>query len=172
MSTLTPTVFIPHTHNSHLRAFASIHISCIEQDNTIATFLPPLDPSAILEWWLDRAEEVEKGSRTIVMCLAGDREEVAGVVMLYKPSRQTGPHTGDVQKLLVSPDFRKRGVARLLMEKLESVGKEAGRWLFVSGLYSLNVSFLRGCIIHMRRSTVWIRQAADRIYFQLDSSFS
>ena len=107
-------------------------MACIEQDNTVATFLPPLDPSAVLEWWLDRAEEVKKGTRTIVMCLAGDQEEVAGVVMLYKPLTQTGPQRGEVEKLLVSPDFRRRGVARLLMGKLESEGKEAGRWLFVS----------------------------------------
>ena len=44
------------------------------------------------------------------------------------PSVETGPFRGEVEKLLVSPRFRKVGVARRVMEKLEEVAKEKGRW--------------------------------------------
>lgn len=53
-------------------------------------------------------------------------EEAAGVVMLGMPLSQMGPFRRYVEKLLVRPTWRKRGIARRLMERLEVVGKERG----------------------------------------------
>lgn len=54
--------------------------------------------------------------------------EVAGLVALNKPVTETGPFRGEVEKLLVSPNHRQKGIARRLMAELERVALEEGRW--------------------------------------------
>jgi len=48
------------------------------------------------------------------------------------PFAETGPFRGVVEKLLVSPAWRKKGIARALMKKLEEVAQKEGRSLLVS----------------------------------------
>lgn len=55
-----------------------------------------------------------------------------GYVSLSKPMSETGPFRGPVEKLLVNPRFRKRGIARQMMEKIEVVARKEGRTLLVS----------------------------------------
>jgi len=54
--------------------------------------------------------------------------DVAGVVSLSMPETQTGPFRGLVEKLFVSPNHRRRGIARLMMARLEQVALAEGRW--------------------------------------------
>jgi GNAT superfamily N-acetyltransferase len=87
-------------------------------------------------WWEDRCKEVEMGQRKIIMQMAPDSNtgevELAGYVMLGMPFAQTGPFRGIVEKLLVLPVHRKKGIARALMLKLEEVARDEGRGLLVS----------------------------------------
>ena len=119
--------FEPKKHQSLLSSIVDIHIACIETDHTIATFIPPLDHGKMLRWWESRAQQIETGHRAIIMHLATTNtgeEEVAGVVMLAKPKNETGPFRGIIEKLLVSPRHRQRGVATQLMQKLEEVARK------------------------------------------------
>ncbi|KAF7364576.1 N-acetyltransferase domain-containing protein [Mycena venus] len=131
---MTCTIFDP-TNSAHvvlLPAFADIHIACIEVDHTIATFTPPLKRDVIIEWWRERAADAAAGKRIIFMAFADDaegREQLAGYVILYRPLTETGPFRGVVEKLLVSPNFRRRGIAKLLMTKLEEEAKVLGQTL-------------------------------------------
>lgn len=54
-----------------------------------------------------------------------------GYVCLMMPASETGPFRGEVNKLMVSPRHRRKGVARRVMEKLEEVGRERGRTLLI-----------------------------------------
>ena len=65
---------------------------------------------------------------------ATGEEELAGYVMLGMPPSHTGPFRGIVEKLLVPPEHRKKGIARALMRKVEDVAREVGRTLLVSCL--------------------------------------
>lgn len=67
----------------------------------------------------------------------GGEDVLAGVVSLAMPDTETGSMRGQVERLLVSPDFRKRGLARAMMNILEDVAKEKGRWLLVRGFILL-----------------------------------
>ena len=137
-----PTLFNPNIpeHMAFLSDFAGIHAACIETDFTIASFLPPLDLPSILQYWQDRVTEVSKDMQDIVFVMAQHaaingalaREEVAGFCVLSCRSEQTGPFRGDVEKLLVSPKYRKRGIAKAVMMKLEERAIEKGRTLLVS----------------------------------------
>lgn len=55
-----------------------------------------------------------------------------GVVTLSMPYSETGSFRGWVEKLLVSPKFRRRGAARALMGALEEEALRRGRTLLVS----------------------------------------
>jgi hypothetical protein len=93
-----------------LAAMVEIHIACSEIDGTIATFLPPWDRPKMRTWYRQLASE-SKERRVIILAYALDREQemkLAGFVMLAMPKTETGPFRGSVEKLLVSPDFRKR----------------------------------------------------------------
>jgi len=57
---------------------------------------------------------------------------LTGYVCLHKPVSETGPFRGPVEKLLVNPRFRKRGIAREMMDKLEVVARKERRTLLVS----------------------------------------
>jgi len=88
------------------------------------------------KWWEDRVQEVLNGSRHIILQTAAEprtaKEEVVGVVMLDKPQTQTVPHTAWVEKLLVSPEWRRKGATKRMMAKLEEVARREGRTLLVS----------------------------------------
>jgi GNAT superfamily N-acetyltransferase len=88
------------------------------------------------KWWEERAKEVVSGSRHIIMQTAANtstgEEEVVGVVMLDKPQSQTVPHTAWIEKLLVLPEWRRKGITKRMMVRLEEVARKEGRTLLVS----------------------------------------
>ncbi|KAJ7157598.1 hypothetical protein C8R43DRAFT_833705, partial [Mycena crocata] len=95
----------PRTHR--------FHIACIETDHTIATFTPPLNRDIIINWWKERVADAAKGSRIIFMSLLKMPrvdQALAGYVILFRPLTETEPFRGIVEKLLVSPKFRRRSV--------------------------------------------------------------
>ena len=135
MTLRAPVVYDHDRHQHLLPSFVDIHIDCIKTDQTTATFRPPLKPEKMLAWWHSRGEETAAGHRSIIMLLADsgtDADELAGYVMLEKPVTETGPFRGNVEKLLVSPNHRRKGVGRGLMMKLEEEARKEGRTLLVS----------------------------------------
>jgi GNAT superfamily N-acetyltransferase len=130
-------LYDPHVHSHLIPSLVAVHVACITQPTyTIATFIPPLDQPVMQNWWEDRAKEVASGNRHIIVQMVTSpttgKEEVAGVVMLDKPQTQTVPHTAWVEKLLVLPEWRRKGVTKRMMLKLEEVAKVEGRTLLVS----------------------------------------
>jgi ribosomal protein S18 acetylase RimI-like enzyme len=140
MSTLPlPQIYSPQTSTQLLPSIARLHATCIETDHTLATFLPPLSHDKILASWKEWSSQVEAGTRVIVVQLTGgddpdskgEKQALAGVASLYMPETETGRHRSEIGRLLVSPEFRKRGLARKMMAALEGVARERGRWMVV-----------------------------------------
>jgi GNAT superfamily N-acetyltransferase len=135
-------LYDPQIHAHLISSIVSVHAACITQPTyTIATFIPPLDQPVMQKWWEDRVKEVVSGGRHIIIHLtpspSDGKEEVVGVVMLDKPQTQTVPHTAWVEKLLVSPEWRRKGVTKRMMGKLEEVARSEGRLLLVSLSYEV-----------------------------------
>ncbi|KAG4414076.1 hypothetical protein IFR04_012777 [Cadophora malorum] len=133
-----PIIYDPTKHTHLIPSLAALHADCITSPPfTIASFLPPLSLPRMEAWWTARAAEVAAGSRHIIMQLATNpetgKEELAGYVMLAMPESETGPFRGGVEKLLVSPRWREKGVARRVMGMLEEVAKKEGRGLLMLG---------------------------------------
>lgn len=77
----------------------------------------------------------------MIVIQLSDAGELAGVVSLGFPDTETGKHRSEVGRLLVSHEFRKRGVARRMMEELEVVARERGRWMMVSSWFFLRLHY-------------------------------
>ncbi|CZT43689.1 uncharacterized protein RSE6_03761 [Rhynchosporium secalis] len=136
----SPILFDPSKHAHLIPSLAFVHAECITSPPyTVATFIPPLSTPRMEAWWTARAAEVTAGTRHIIMQMAKDSktgiEEVAGYVMLDMPQSETVPFRGGVEKLLVSPRWRQKGIARRVMEMLEEVAVNENR-----GLLSLDTT--------------------------------
>lgn len=128
--------------------FTALHRRCIMEDATIATFLPPLDDSKMRDFWLGliqqcRSSTPESGEKVIVY-LAEDGA-ISGVASLLLPWSQTGNHRAWVEKLMVDGRLRQRGIARRLMDELEGIAIEKGKWILVSFSVYQRFSVLIGC---------------------------
>ncbi|OBT47191.1 hypothetical protein VE00_03462 [Pseudogymnoascus sp. WSF 3629] len=104
------------------------------EDATIATFLPPLNDSKMRDFWLGliqqcRSSTPESGEKVIVY-LAEDGA-ISGVASLLLPWSQTGNHRAWVEKLMVDGRLRQRGIARRLMDELERIAIEKGKWILL-----------------------------------------
>lgn len=102
-------------------------------DGASIGFLAPLDPADARAWW--RGALQAPGTRSWV-CRddVGDLDRpgrVVGVVQLRPVDKANGGHRADVSKLMVLPTARGRGIAGLLMDRLEAEAQALGRWLLV-----------------------------------------
>ena len=92
-------------------------------------FIHPMPAGEAEEFWREYAQEVSKGSR--LLCVAEVAGIVAGCVSLSLVTKPNGRHRAEVQKLLVHTKFRRQGMARTLMKKVEDIAREHGRTLLV-----------------------------------------
>ncbi|KAH0319454.1 acyl-CoA N-acyltransferase, partial [Aureobasidium melanogenum] len=132
-------IFDPVKHDYLTPAFAFIHEDCIETDSTLATFHPPFQhvdtktpDIRVLKYWKNNVARVTEGTKIIFMQMvvsASGQEELAGYVALGSQATETGPFRGSVEKLLVSPRYRRMGIAKRLMSKLEEVALLRGTTL-------------------------------------------
>ncbi|KAF2724317.1 acyl-CoA N-acyltransferase [Polychaeton citri CBS 116435] len=139
-----PILYNPDKHVHLIPQLARIHGDCITTDGTLATFLPPLSTSKIIDFWTSYAASCSSSTdtttgRLIVLQLSSSstpsgtdqNDEVLGYVSLSMPETETGPFRSEVLKLLVSPTARKMGVARRVMGALESDARNRGRELLM-----------------------------------------
>ncbi|KAL1690902.1 acyl-CoA N-acyltransferase [Schizophyllum commune] len=108
------------THQHLLPAFGDIHVS--EKATKI---------------YRGCGEETLTGRCTMIFGMAsvedGRPPEVVGYVTLVKPDTETGQFRGSVQKLMVSPRYRRKGAARALMDKIEEIAEAEGRTYLTLG---------------------------------------
>lgn len=108
------------------RALADILRACVEHGASVS-FLPPLATDTARAFFHRMAADVAAGRRVLP---AGWVDGVlSGTVMLDLATPPNQPHRAEVQKLLVHPAARRRGLARALMVRAEKAAREAGRTL-------------------------------------------
>jgi ribosomal protein S18 acetylase RimI-like enzyme len=92
------------------------------------SFVVPFSRDDARAFWRDRVwPGVRAGTRRVLV--ARDRGRIAGTVQLDLATPPNQPHRAEVLKLLVHPDVQRRGIARELMTRLETVARSAGRTL-------------------------------------------
>lgn len=88
------------------------------------TFMHPLAQDVAEAYWMKQKADVASGQTTVFV--ADENGVIGGTVMLQKVWPPNQPHRCEVTKLLVHRDFRRRGLATLLMQTLEAKAKGLG----------------------------------------------
>jgi ribosomal protein S18 acetylase RimI-like enzyme len=108
------------------KRLAEILCACVDAGASVS-YLRPLAPQIARDYWKRMAAEVATGAR--ILLAAWDDAILLGTVMLEFATSPNQPHRAEVQKLLVHPSARRRGVARALMARLEIEASRVGRTL-------------------------------------------
>jgi acetyltransferase len=87
-------------------------------------FLAPLGREEAVAYWRKVIADIAGGYRVIFV--ARDAEGIVGSAQLAVESRPNGRHRAEVQKVLVRPGVRRRGIATRLMRELEAVARGRG----------------------------------------------
>jgi GNAT superfamily N-acetyltransferase len=107
---------------------AEILRACVDAGASVS-YLPPLARDTATAFWTRSASAAAMDKRVILAAWVDGT--LAGTVTLDLDMPPNQPHRADVAKLLVHPDARRRGLARLLMDRLETEARAAGRHLLV-----------------------------------------
>lgn len=104
-------------------------LACVE-DGASVSFVLPLTPGEATDFWRGKVlPSVREGGSILLVARIEGR--IAGVVELAHKLPPNQPHRAEVNKLLVHPDFRRRGLARKLMLRLEEEARTLGKTLLV-----------------------------------------
>jgi ribosomal protein S18 acetylase RimI-like enzyme len=91
-------------------------------------FVQPCSMDQSRDFWRNNVfPSAKAGGRVFLVARTADR--IVGTVQLITEMLPSQVHRCDISKLLVHPDFRKRGIAKLLMVALEQRAKDLGKRL-------------------------------------------
>jgi GNAT superfamily N-acetyltransferase len=91
-------------------------------------WLPPVDPVAADAYWRRTAEAARDD---VILLLAETDGRIVGTAQVLPAESANGRHRGEVAKVLVHPDWQRRGIGRVLMARLEAEARAAGKTLLV-----------------------------------------
>lgn len=98
--------------------FSALLRACVHDGASISFVMPFSIDEAEAFWRGKVLPGVAAGSSLLLVAETEGR--IAGSVQLDHDTPPNQPHRAEVRKLLVHPDFRRRGLARALMTKLEA----------------------------------------------------
>ena len=106
------------------RQLVDLLIASVDDGASIG-FLPPLAREEADRYW---AGALAPG---VILLVAEQAGRIVGTVQLQLALKANGRHRAEVNKLMVHPEARRRGLGRLLMERVEEVARREGRSLLV-----------------------------------------
>lgn len=153
-----------------LSALAETLMQSVAQGASIG-FVLPFGFVQAQAFWQKLLPAFECGERRLLVArLEG---VIVGTVQLVVDQPANGMHRGDVVKLMVHPDGRRKGIARHLMNRVESLARAEGKTLLVldtvtgspaQTLYEEQGFVLSGTIPHYAMSTEGILESTSVMY--------
>ncbi|MGJ8528342.1 N-acetyltransferase family protein [Maritalea sp.] len=112
---------------THLDQLVDILCQTVSQDGAVG-FVAPLGPiDAAAFWQKIIMPQLENGDRLMFVALEGEQIAGTGQLIVGMPNNQ--PHRAEISKLMVHPNFRRKGYAKRVMQVLERAAIEQGRSL-------------------------------------------
>ncbi|WP_025898670.1 GNAT family N-acetyltransferase [Sneathiella glossodoripedis] len=112
----------PNQLHDHLEALSILLKDCVHAGANVNFILPFSKEEAAAYWLENAAPALATHARTLWVALEGGK--VAGTVQLIHKLTPNQPHRAEVTKLLVHPDYRRRGIADQLMHTLINEAKD------------------------------------------------
>jgi GNAT superfamily N-acetyltransferase len=112
----------------HLDGLAAVLHDCVEGGASVSYMAPFSREQARAEFEAF-VDDVAEGGRLLLAAFGDGR--VVGTVQVVFAWPPNQPHRADIAKLLVHRSARRRGIARLLMERAEAEARAEGRTLLV-----------------------------------------
>jgi ribosomal protein S18 acetylase RimI-like enzyme len=97
----------------------------VVQDGASVGFLPPLQRSEAIRYW----QQAVGPDAILFVALSGNR--IVGTVQLHLCTKQNGSHRAEIAKLMTSPNYRRQGIGRALMNSAEKRARLEDRSLLV-----------------------------------------
>ena len=97
----------------------------VVDDGASIGFLAPLQAEAALNYW---KHVLEPG---VVLWIVRVEDQIVASVQLHLAQKTNGSHQAEVAKLMVHTDYRRYGLARILMQQLEDRAVQEQRSLLV-----------------------------------------
>jgi acetyltransferase len=98
---------------------------CVEGGASIG-FVLPLPDGEIAAYWAAIAGEVASGGRLLLAARESPGGPIVGSAQVAFVAKPNGRHRAEVQKVMVLPSRRRRGVAAALMAKAEASARGRG----------------------------------------------
>ena len=118
----------PDEVHEHVEALAAVLHDCVTGGASVG-YMAPFSLDDARAAFTAFADEAARGRRLILAAFAGD--ELVGTVQVVLALPANQPHRGEIARMLVHRSARRRGVARLLMERAEAEARAEGRTLLV-----------------------------------------
>jgi acetyltransferase len=114
-----------------LEALIALLIACVTDGASIG-FLAPLAHAEAEMYWAKIAHDLSGGHRVLLVAREGPGGPIVGAAQLALEARANGRHRAEVQKVMVLPSHRRRGIAADLMRVVERTAWARGvRLLFL-----------------------------------------
>lgn len=110
------------------RRLAEVLKACVD-DGAVVGFLAPLPIEKARAFWRERGSEVAAAKRVILAAWVDG--EIGGCLQLDLDVPENQTHRAEVRQLLVHPEFRRRGVGRELMARIDQAALAHGRRILV-----------------------------------------
>jgi ribosomal protein S18 acetylase RimI-like enzyme len=123
----TISVLRPDDFAARTSQLAALLVACVHDGASIGFVLPFGEEDAQGFWTKKVFPGVRDGTRVLLIAEADGR--IVGSVQLGHDTPANQPHRAEVNKLIVHPDFRRRGIARALMVEVERMARGLGRSL-------------------------------------------
>jgi ribosomal protein S18 acetylase RimI-like enzyme len=107
--------------------FGDLLLACVA-DGASVGFIEPFTLNEATAYWRRKVLPAVMG-REVVILVAEVDGRIVGTVQLDHDTMPNQRHRAEVRKLLVHPDFRRRGIARALMADIEGHARELQRSL-------------------------------------------
>ncbi|MGG7447053.1 N-acetyltransferase family protein [Kosakonia oryzendophytica] len=110
-------------------ALCEVLENCVSGGASVS-FMHPLSREKSLRFWSNVAASTTRGER-IVLVAEDETGDIVGTVQLILDQPENQPHRADVSKLLVHEKARRQGLARRLMDALETAAQANAKTVLV-----------------------------------------
>jgi GNAT superfamily N-acetyltransferase len=111
-----------------ITGLAALLVDAVDSGASV-NFLAGLDAERAAAWWAERTEAVADGEMVPFVARVGGR--IVGVTLLLPSAKENSPHRAEIAKVLVHRSVRRQGIARRLLETVESAAAARGLTLLV-----------------------------------------